>query len=199
MTKWGARSYGKHAIDRLMGVIRPIHGAQPTPDPCVWLDRESREYADRFVSGLPSGRLLILGPGGGDCKRWPADNYISMVNTMHDAFGAVILLGTAQERRYSYRIRTSLEVPCLDLTGETSLLQAAALLRCADIFIGGDSGLGHIASAVGIRTITTFGLADPDEYRPWGERASVLMGKEGDAKNIGMDEMIALLNRTLHG
>ena len=62
----------------------------------------------------------------------------------------------------------------LDLVGTTDALEAGACLaRCA-LFIGNDSGLMHVAAAVGTPTLGLFGPSRPEHYRPWGPHCAYL-------------------------
>ena len=75
-------------------------------------------------------------------------------------------------------------LPVLDLRGQTTLTQVAAVLSKADLFVGNDSGLGHIASGVGVRTITLFGPGSPQRYRPWGDKGEVIVGPRENLNNL---------------
>jgi ADP-heptose:LPS heptosyltransferase len=72
----------------------------------------------------------------------------------------------------------------LNLAGTTTLLQAAALLSRATLFIGNDSGLGHLCAAVGRPTLTLFGPGDPDRYHPWGPQAHWLVAADGNIASL---------------
>jgi ADP-heptose:LPS heptosyltransferase len=52
--------------------------------------------------------------------------------------------------------------------------QAAAVLERAALYVGSDSGLAHLAAAVGTRPVTLFGPADPDRVCPFGHRDLVV-------------------------
>src|SRR5204862_7708779 len=60
------------------------------------------------------------------------------------------------------------------LTGP--LGESAALLERAELYVGSDSGLAHLAAAVGTRAITLFAPADPDRVCPFGYRHLVVQG-----------------------
>ena len=45
------------------------------------------------------------------------------------------------------------------------------ILKKSDFFIGNDSGLGHIASAVNTKSFIIFGEGDPKRYKPWGKKS----------------------------
>jgi ADP-heptose:LPS heptosyltransferase len=57
---------------------------------------------------------------------------------------------------------------------DLSLAQVAALLRCAALYLGNDSGISHLAGAVGTRGVVLFGPTDPRMWAPRGGRLRVL-------------------------
>ena len=71
-----------------------------------------------------------------------------------------------------------------NLAGKIDLLTTAAVLKNADLFVGNDSGLGHLASAVKTKTFTIFGPGEPNRYKPWGILAYYFQDKENNIYNI---------------
>jgi ADP-heptose:LPS heptosyltransferase len=61
--------------------------------------------------------------------------------------------------------------PCLSGLDLTAVLQ---VLTWADGYVGNDSGISHLAGALGRTTLAIFGPTDPDRYRPLGPRVHVL-------------------------
>jgi ADP-heptose:LPS heptosyltransferase len=61
----------------------------------------------------------------------------------------------------------------IDLVGRTDLLTAAAALRRCALFIGNDTGLMHIAAAIGTPTLGLFGPSPVAQYAPWGRCTAV--------------------------
>ena len=61
----------------------------------------------------------------------------------------------------------------LDLVGRIDPLEAAACLARCRLFVGNDSGLMHVAAAVGTPTVGLFGPSPVDHYRPWGRWTAV--------------------------
>jgi ADP-heptose:LPS heptosyltransferase len=84
-------------------------------------------------------------------------------------------------------------MPVLNLAGRTDLSLAAALLMRASVFIGNDSGLGHIAAAVGRPTMTVFGPGRPERYRPWGSKTEVVRAPQADLGRLTSDEVFRRL------
>lgn len=167
----------RHKVEELGAVL----GLDPPPAPGLWIDAPARAAADRL---LPDGgvRLLALGPTANWLsKEWPADRFAAVARRLTAADGPlaggrVAVLAAGDE---AARARPVLEAlgPCaVDLTGRTDPLAAAACLERAALYIGNDSGLMHIAAAVGTPTLGLFGPGYPERYAPWGPRARVVTG-----------------------
>jgi len=199
-TKWFAKSYGPHAVEGLMGVVADLHGNHPIPDTCVWPSDADREYATKQISVFSNkDKLLALSVGDSrkPVKTWPADNFIELISRHKNDFSGVILLGNRFEAEETKKVAVNIDLPFINTVGN-SLLEAAALLEKSCLYIGPDSGLGHIASAVGIPTISFFSHVTPEQYRPWGNKSECLSGTENDARNIPVDEVSAATRRTLN-
>ena len=95
------------------------------------------------------------------------------------------------------RLGKTLPLPVINLAGKTGLLQAAAVLAQAQLFVGNDSGLGHIAAATGTQTATVFGPGDPARYHPWHPQARWIQSSTGSIEDIAVDtvtkEVLAIL------
>ncbi len=87
-------------------------------------------------------------------------------------------------RRSLKAFQSGCELRVLDCCGKTDLLTTAALLEQADYFVGNDSGLGHLASAVGTPSFSVFGVGQPHRYRPWGDKALWLQDAEHNIANV---------------
>ena len=75
----------------------------------------------------------------------------------------------------------------INLAGKVDLLTAYAALKRADLFIGNDSGLMHIAAAAGIPTIGLFGPSDERRYGPWGENTVAVRGPRSLDQFLAVD------------
>ena len=84
----------------------------------------------------------------------------------------LFLLGPAETERLSAadeaRIRGAAK-----LATDLSLTDVVGLLACADAFVGNDSGVTHLAAAMGLKTCAMFGPTDPALYRPIGPTLAV--------------------------
>ena len=190
-TKWTSKSYGPHAVEELLGVIHSIHGAQGIPHPKVWLSAADTEYAEKQVSAFNNkDKLLALSVGDPNkaFKTWAVDKFIELLKKHKDSFSGFVFLGGESEHRNTSLVIEALDCPSINVTGNT-LLQAAALLERSFLYIGPDSGLGHVASAVQTPTISFFSLMRPERFRPWGDKSICIQGADNDARNISVEDV----------
>jgi len=131
--------------------------------------------------------VWIMAPGTtyGQAKTWPANHVSEFLDSaVEDKKVRVLLLGDAQTKSFvdSLKVsckspwRTSLPGPAgiIDLTGKTGLSEVVGLLKSASAFIGNDSGLMHLAGALGLPTVGLFGSSNPDWTAPLGQRTRAL-------------------------
>jgi ADP-heptose:LPS heptosyltransferase len=76
----------------------------------------------------------------------------------------------------------------VDLVGKLSLAEVAAVLARADLYVGNDSGLMHIAAATGVPTLGLFGPTPASEYGPVGPRAEAVLA-DGPPATTPMDRL----------
>lgn len=192
LTRRGSRSLGHHAVERHFGVISRYIGTSSIPAAQIWLSKAEHRFVDEQLSGLPGQRWLVLGPGARwQPKRWPALHFRALVNQVQEKFDAVILLGDMTEMAVCQDIGSQLPLPAINLAGKTDLLQAAAVLTRAQLFVGNDSGPGHIAAATGTPTVTVFGPGDPARYHPWHPQACWVQSSTGNIEDITVEAVTA--------
>lgn len=126
------------------------------------LQEEIHEAKQRF--GV-QGRYAVLCPGAeyGPAKRWP---YFAELSRKLQV--PVLVLGSKNDREASGGISGT------DLTGRTSLDEAIALIAGADFVISNDSGLMHVAAALGRPQVALFGSSSPEHTPPASPSARVL-------------------------
>jgi len=138
--------------------------------------KEAHEFLEK--RGVDHTRPVVMigaGSTNSDAKRWPSERFAQLVKMLRDQLDAnVILLGSEGDRMVSGEIVAASEGTMLDLTGKTSIADAAALLSISDLLISNDMGLAHVAPAVGTRTIVIFGPTNSVTTRPFSRIAEVL-------------------------
>ena len=178
--RWQARDYGPHAVEQHFAIAaRVLPRVGEIPDAQIWLSDADRHLAAQTLAALPGTRRLVIAPGANwPGKRWPVAHYTALANLLREDFDSLVLLGNAADAADGDRMQAALVLPTLNLMGRTSLIEASAVLECGTLFVGNDSGLGHLAAAAGIPSVTLFGPGRPARYRPWGSRATLVMAPE---------------------
>lgn len=155
----------------------PVYRSHPR----LYLKESDREWAANFWEGKGVTRkvrqeVVILHPGSGSKKKvWPIDRYSNLARTLHDRLGSriLIVLGPAEapEARKSFEGR-GYASPIL--ASGLSVLQLASVMEGCKLFVGNDSGVSHLAAAVGLPTVAIFGPTDQSVWAPRGERTCVV-------------------------
>lgn len=128
--------------------------------------------------GIDAGRPLIgLAPGAayGPAKKWHPERFAAVADRLMEETGAqTLLFGSAGDRESTAAVAQKAGRPLTDIAGKTDLREAIALIsRCA-LFLSNDSGLMHVAGALGIPTVAIFGSTNPATTSPVGEKSVVI-------------------------
>ena len=91
-------------------------------------------------------------------KQWGIDKYTELAKRIVDKHGCrLILVGDSKDGKAAERIATALGDRAIDLTGRTGIIETAAAIQRSFAFVGNDSGLMHVAEAVGVPVVALFG------------------------------------------
>jgi heptosyltransferase-2 len=120
-----------------------------------------RRYSDAAASRLriDEHQYLAVAPGARwPMKRWPVGSFVELCRRLVRERGyRILLMGDENDRHSVAPVASEIGDMCLDLSGKTSLLEGAGYLKHCVGFIGNDSGLMHLAEAVGVPVVALFG------------------------------------------
>ena len=138
-----------------------------------------RQYARSL--DLPD-RPIVVHPGsGGAYKCWPWERFAALIGALQqDGWPVVALRGPAD---------SSASLPCR-VFYPTNLPAVAGLLERAHLFVGNDSGPGHIAAALGRPTLSLFGPTDPLVWAPSGPGARFVQAPGGDLEALRLESVL---------
>ncbi|MBM3571816.1 MAG: glycosyltransferase family 9 protein [Alphaproteobacteria bacterium] len=194
----GGRDEGQHRVVRLGRLL----GVDPPPAPRIWTSRVHDDLAAQlFPPGPPILALAPVANWGG--KQWRHDRFVALAEQLTGNAGLwpggrIAVLSAPDERPAAQRVIDALPAgQTIDLAGRVDLLAAAACLRRAAMFIGNDSGLMHLAAAMGTPTLGLFGPSPPDQYAPWGTAAAVITTDIPYAALVGAPEFDFRSHQTL--
>jgi ADP-heptose:LPS heptosyltransferase len=129
--------------------------------------------------GVQLGRpFAVIAPGATMPRRiWPIERWAEVARSLESMGMAVVLLSGPADRHISERLHQSCGQSTVLAAGRTNLLETVALLSNADLFLGSDSGPGHVAGALGVPSVILFitlpqhdpdGVSSPERIGPVG-------------------------------
>jgi ADP-heptose:LPS heptosyltransferase len=192
---WG--EYPKHRFARTMLIRtkrnryhdhRPVaeryfdaaRGLEVSPDakpPEVFVSMESTSVADRFLRENRLGERTLIGlvPGAAHAtKQWPEHHWITLIGTLAEQRLDLVILGGAREAALGERL-AAVGARAASAAGRFDLAGTAALLKRTRCVVAGDTGVMHLATAVGIPVVTLMGpTVGAFGFLPHQARATVL-------------------------
>ena len=116
--------------------------------------------------------IMILAPGtaGGPSKQWPARYFAKLAEHYGNKGYQIWILGSRKDQDVCCQITETAKIPIHDLCGRTTLEDSIDLLAQAEKIVSNDSGLMHIAAAVGCSVVGIFGSTTPVYTLPISDR-----------------------------
>lgn len=159
----------------------------PGPPP---VSEGARAKAAALLGEDPSGRpLVLLAPGARDDlsrvdKRWASDRYATLSGKLAAEGCRVATVGAAGEADLCLRVAAGAGSAGLDLSGRTSCEELATVILRARLLVANNSGPLHLASALGVPTVSFSGGVHLVQWKPAGARDRVLLRDERCAETL---------------
>jgi heptosyltransferase II len=141
---------------------RPLPPVRLEADPVNTARTTARLDLDR------SHPIAAFCPGAeyGPAKRWPARHFAALARELAKRGYAIWLIGSGKDAELGEEIRVQSGGMCENLCGKTDLAAAIDLIACARLVLSNDSGLMHVAAALGKPLIALYGSSSPDHTPP---------------------------------
>jgi heptosyltransferase-2 len=150
------------------------------PQPQLAVEHSTLEQTkNRLLNETHYENLYILCPGAeyGPAKQWPTEHYANLASELatRDSKNLIVILGSKKEFTIGDQIRFLSEHPnqVINWCGQTSLDEAMACISLANGVVSNDSGLMHIAAALGRPQVALFGSSDPRHTPPLSKKAKI--------------------------
>lgn len=165
-----------HEAEYNLAIAHAVGATTTDTSLTVPLSEEERQQARRLVYAEQGPEdvahpIIAMHPGSGGystARRWEPERFAQVADTLfRECGGQLLLLGGPEEAPLHGQIAGMLQsgVPVRSLAGKGSIKVTAAVLELADLFIGNDSALMHLAVAGGTPTVAIFGLTN---HKAWG-------------------------------
>jgi heptosyltransferase-2 len=171
-----------HEVDRnvaLVELLGPGSGRSGSRLMFALGPEEVRKAADLLAEhGISAGDFTVgIHPGCGPLKfkRWAPGRFAELADRLSADYGArVVLFGGPEEGELAGEIASIMDTKPLNLAGRTGLKLAAALISRMNVFISNDTGLMHVAAALGVPVVAVFGPSDYRRTAPYGAGHAVV-------------------------
>ena len=169
-------------VQRFVALARSKGSAlpEPLPKPALVTNSHSVQEALQALSLIVNSPILVICPGAefGDAKQWPAEHYASLSAEKIKQGWQVWILGSKKDNAVAYEIQGLMpakqQAQCQILTGRTSLAQAIDLMSVASAVVSNDSGLMHVAAALGKPIVALYGSTSADFTPPLADQVQLL-------------------------
>jgi ADP-heptose:LPS heptosyltransferase len=158
------------------GYLRAVGEGASMLDARIEPTAEDLATASRVLmqSKCDISNLVVILPGSGSpAKNWPADKFAALASMLSNRASVAFILGPAEAsmepvfREAGIPVLKDLELPTV-----------SAIARLASAFVGNDSGVAHLAAAVGASGVVIFGPTDPARWRPIGSGQIEILRRE---------------------
>jgi heptosyltransferase-3 len=183
----------EHAARQLARPLQKLGLHLPDPAARIYPTGADREFARRYLGDIINP-VFALHPGSGsETKNWPIEKWERLGEHLFATNRKVIVVsGEAEEGRIR-RLKVAWKEKPIQFAEDLPLPRLAALFESAT-FIGHDSGISHIAAAVGARCVLLFGPTDPTVWAPANENVSVIRAPEEKMRLLGVETVLRRIN-----
>ncbi|PQJ65366.1 lipopolysaccharide heptosyltransferase II [Vibrio jasicida] len=157
-----------------------LGGLETLPRPSLSIDKKTQQETLNKFSLDQTLPVIGLCPGAefGPAKKWPETHYAEVASAMANAGKQVWLFGSQKDLETCNNIkqlvpqehRHQIHV----LAGQTSLIEAVDLLAACQTVVANDSGLMHVAAAVGCNVVAVYGSTSPKYTPPLAEKVEIV-------------------------
>jgi heptosyltransferase III len=175
-----------HAAEHYCKPLEKLAIFVSSPRSKIVIRDDERSAAIRFLQEVGAGTRVVLHPGSGsEKKNWSVEKFAALARWISDELAAEVLLveGEADKLPVAQVLKLISPRPARVLSG-LKLRELAAVLEQCSLFVGNDSGITHLAAAVGMPTVALFGPSSLPIWEPRGEQVAVVKFGANDVAEV---------------
>lgn len=172
---------GIHMVDHFLQSLDSLGITSNDNIPKIFLNDEDVRFGEDYVKDRIAGSekmLIAIHPGSGSRQKcWPIERFAALINRLNKELQAhIVVVSGPADQEIVERLKTRIHDD-FTLADQLPLAKLAAVIKRCNFFIGNDSGVTHLAAALGVYTIGLFGPTDPKIWGPRGESVKILYKK----------------------
>ncbi len=183
---------GAHEVEHNLAPLRGL-GLEPQAElPHLPVRPEALHAADAFLQRTfpgGSGPLVVLHPGAGKRENiWPVPRFAEVAASLAREYGARLVV--SEGPRDAALVASLLQLVPSAARWRAPLGTTLGILARAALFIGNDTGMAHVAAAVGAPTVAVFGPTEPERWAPAGTWVRCVRSSTGRVEDTAMAEVL---------
>lgn len=186
----------RHAARELFEPLAQL--GVPTPDPLEprLIMPEARLAEGRGRIAALRAPVLAIHPGSGSpSKNWPLENFTAVARRLHSA-GLCTPLFIFGEADLALQQALPAHAPEFTVLHGLDLTELAGVLAACQSYAGNDSGISHLAAALGLPVTAVFGPTNPDNWRPLGSAVTVVRAPSaGGLPAVPVEAVLSAVSR----
>ncbi|MFA5072412.1 MAG: lipopolysaccharide heptosyltransferase II [Nitrospirota bacterium] len=170
--------HDQHEVQNFLDVLRTDGITVKDAFLELWIEpQETAVIHDLLVGqGVDNQKKIVaLHPFSAVVERgWPIENFAHVASVLEGEGYVPVILGGKKDVPSFQNIKNVFPSAVIDCVGKLTLRETAALLKRSSFFLGNDSGIMHIAAAIGVPLVAIFGPQSPVKFGPWSAHATAL-------------------------
>ncbi len=169
-----------HQVEYYLSILKAVGLKAESRTPVIHIAKDNLLKAASLLKlkGITENDFLLgFAPGAifGNAKRWPPERFAEIGDIAAERWGAkTIIMGSKKEKYVGSIVTGLMNHSPVDFCGTTSLEEAIALISRCNFFLSNDSGLMHVAAALGVPTLAIFGSTDHIATGPRGPKTGIV-------------------------
>lgn len=189
-----------HEVDRNFAVFKPFGLTLENRSLFLQISQEDLKSAKKILESAfsayhlpPTTSFLSVHPGAYKLNnRWPLENYMAVCEEIKKrGKQPLFLLGPAEEEW-----KTPIYNRGFFVISGISILELAGIFKLSELVLCNDTGMMHIAAAVGAKTVALFGQTDPLRWKPPGENVYVIRSPEKKISSISVETVLSAVTKS---
>ncbi|GAB4318952.1 MAG: glycosyltransferase family 9 protein [Candidatus Zixiibacteriota bacterium] len=188
----------RHVVDMHLDLLRAITPIRSTTRPLIRRPTRDTGFGAAFAFRTkPSGKpLVLIHPGGRGPKQWKPERFAEVAKALHATgeYRIGLVWGPADIDAADIILEKAKDA--INPVGVLAFDDLVSLICSATVFVAGDCGPMHLASALGTATVAIFLVSDADKYRPRGDNDVTLDGRKS---RITVERVVEAVKQATEG